>query len=77
MRIISYGHIKPKIMFCGGCGATYEYLPRDVQEFRPGIKFSKNFVKCPVCGHATWVNDMLIKHADYVIFADEEKQNND
>lgn len=70
MRIVSYGHIKPKFMACSGCGAELEYLPRDIETMRPGTPHAKNFVRCPVCGHITWVNDMLIKHDKYAVFAD-------
>ena len=73
MKIISYGHVKPKEMLCSNCGATYEYLPRDIETFRPGTRHAKNFVRCPVCGHVAFVNDMLIKHDEYLVFADEDK----
>ena len=72
MKIISYGHVKPKAMLCRCCGATYEYIPRDIENFRPGTRYAKNFVRCPVCGHATWINDMLIKHEQYTIFAEDK-----
>ena len=71
MRIISYGHVKPKTMFCSCCGAVFEYLPRDIQNFRPGTPAARNFVRCPVCGHITWVKDVLVKHDKYLTFADE------
>lgn len=76
MKILSYGHVKPKIMTCGGCGAVYEYLPRDVETFQPGTKYAKNFVKCPVCRHTTWIDVMLIKHDKYLVFKEELYRDN-
>ena len=71
MKIIAYGHVKPKAMLCNGCGAKYEYVPRDVEVWHPGTAHAKNYVRCPVCGHITWVNVMLIKHDKYTTFKEE------
>lgn len=71
MRIVSYGHVKPKEMICKDCGAKYEYLPRDVQTFKPGTSSAKNFVRCPVCGNVAFVNIMLVKHDKYTVFKEE------
>lgn len=71
MKIISYGHIKPKQMTCKCCNAVFEYLPRDIETFHPGTQHAKNFVRCPVCGNVSWVNDMLIKHEKYAVFAEK------
>ena len=73
MKIISYGHVKPKEKMCAGCGAVYEYLPKDIQNFNSGAK-DRNFVKCPVCGKVAWVDDVLIRHSDYVIFQDVDRR---
>jgi hypothetical protein len=73
MKILSYGHVKPKEKMCAGCGAVYEYLPRDVQSLGSGTTKVRNFVKCPVCGHTSLVDDVLIKHSDYVIFQDADR----
>lgn len=73
MRIISYGHIKPKMMTCGGCGAVFEYLPRDIEIFT-GTRTPKNLVCCPVCGHVTFVNDKLIQHDKYTVFAEDKNE---
>ena len=70
MKIVSYGHIKPKEISCNSCGATLEYVPRDIETFRPGTHHAKNFVRCPVCKNAIWVNVMLVKHDKYTVFAD-------
>lgn len=68
MKILSYGHVKPKQQFCGGCGATYEYVPRDIETLHAGTSHAKNFVRCPVCGHAEWITETLVKHEKYVTF---------
>lgn len=73
MKIISYGYVQPKKKSCAECGATYEYLPRDIETFRPGTRNAKNFVRCPVCGNIAFVDDMLIKHDKYLVFANEGK----
>ena len=71
MRILSYGHVKPKQVSCNCCGATLEYVPRDIETFRPGTRHAKNFVRCPVCRSVIWVNDMLVKNDKYMTFAEE------
>lgn len=71
MKIISYGHVKPKETVCSTCGAQYEYVPRDIDVWRPGTKQAKAYVRCPVCGNITWVDVMLVKHANYTTFKEE------
>lgn len=43
MRIVKYGHIKPKVVKCNYCGAILEYVPRDIQVHRYYC------LECPVC----------------------------
>ena len=45
MKIIEYGHIKPREITCNGCGAILEYTDVDLT-----LLVSKYAVKCPVCG---------------------------
>ena len=45
MRIVNYGHIKPKIVKCNHCGAILEYTKFD---FKPWADH-KYYLKCPVC----------------------------
>ena len=51
MKIIEYGHIKPKIVKCNHCGAILEYVQKDLKEtyFRPRHERILCLV-CPVCG---------------------------
>ena len=71
MKIISYGHIKPKVMRCGGCGAVFEFLPRDVKNKNTGSSKSNNYINCPVCGHTISLSVRLKWHDKYLIFAKE------
>lgn len=43
MRIVEYGHLKPKIVKCNHCGAILEYVPKDIQAHRHYC------LECPVC----------------------------
>ena len=45
MKIIEYGHIKPKIIKCNHCGAILEYVPKDFKIFRE----ERFYLTCPVC----------------------------
>ena len=45
MRVIEYGHIKPKQVKCNYCGAVLEYTDFDLSMTRIG----KYVLKCPVC----------------------------
>lgn len=45
MRIIEYGHIKPKEIKCNHCGAVLEYLPNDLENWSDYYCF----LRCPVC----------------------------
>lgn len=45
MRIIEYGHIKPKEVKCNYCGAILEYVSNDLQHWTD----YRYFLKCPVC----------------------------
>ena len=71
MRILSYGKVKPRTMICNCCDAKYEYVPRDIEVWRPGTQHSKNYVRCPACGNVNWVNVMLIKHDKYRVFKED------
>lgn len=44
MRILEYGHIKPKVIKCRYCGAVLEYVSGDIKRFR-----GDSYLKCPVC----------------------------
>lgn len=44
MRIIEYGHIKPKTIKCNHCGAILEYVPKDLIRWRNIYYFI-----CPIC----------------------------
>lgn len=43
MRIVRYGHIKPKIIKCNSCGAILEYVPKDIKAC------GTYCLECPVC----------------------------
>ena len=45
MRIIEYGHIKPKQVKCNHCGATLEYVDSDLSMTRIG----EYVLQCPIC----------------------------
>lgn len=44
MRIVEYGHIKPREVKCNHCGAILEYLNTDLHYMRDVC-----FLVCPVC----------------------------
>lgn len=44
MRIVEYGHIKPKMTKCNHCGAILEYVPNDFKWLK-GIYY----LTCPIC----------------------------
>lgn len=43
MRIVEYGHLKPKTVKCNHCGAILEYVPKDI------LPHGYYCLKCPVC----------------------------
>lgn len=45
MRVIEYGHIKPKKVKCNHCGAILEYTRYDFKAWSP----YKIYLECPVC----------------------------
>ena len=44
MRVIEYGHIKPKQIKCNNCGCILEYVPKDLKTYSKGY-----YVLCPIC----------------------------
>ena len=48
MRIIKYGHIKPKEVKCNHCGAILEYVRSDLEHWSP-YTFYSFYLRCPVC----------------------------
>lgn len=44
MKVIKYGHIKPRTAFCRGCGAELEFTVADAHFFRKVLG-----TNCPVC----------------------------
>lgn len=55
MRIVEYGHIKPKNVKCNHCGAVLEYVPKDFKCWRDII-----YLQCPVCkGNITTDNNNI------------------
>lgn len=52
MKIIEYGHIKPKEVKCKYCGAILEYVPTDVNVFE-----DLYILVCPVCNCAIVMDD--------------------
>ena len=44
MRVIEYGHIKPKQIKCNHCGCMLEYVPKDLKTYNKGY-----YISCPVC----------------------------
>lgn len=77
MEIVSYGHIKPKEIFCTNCGATLRYVPRDIQTFKPGTESARNYIRCPICGSPIFVHDTFAKNDKYITFADIDREEND
>ena len=58
MRIVEYGHIKPRQVRCKRCGALLEYTDRDL------ISIIKRYIlRCPVCGNGI-VRDALGNELD-------------
>ena len=45
MRVIEYGHIKPKQIKCNHCGSILEYVNEDLKMNRIGLYQ----LQCPVC----------------------------
>ena len=45
MRIVEYGHIKPKEVKCNHCGAILEYVPNDLEPWT----FWTYYLRCPIC----------------------------
>lgn len=52
MRIVEYGHIKPKEVKCNHCGAILEYVPNDLMIVRDTY-----LLVCPVCESPIIRND--------------------
>lgn len=46
MRILEYGHIKPKEVKCNHCGTVLEYIPNDLLIHRINDRY---YIVCPVC----------------------------
>lgn len=44
MRVIRFGHIRPKRIHCFGCGAELEYYAADVKRFN-----GQAYITCPLC----------------------------
>ena len=63
MKVVEYGHIKPKYVFCHGCGAILEFTPADQhisnRSLQKGIQNDgKDYIiQCPVCTRATYDSD--------------------
>ena len=45
MRIVEYGHIKPKEVKCNHCGAILEYIPDDLKHWTGDW----HYLICPIC----------------------------
>ena len=45
MRVVEYGHIKPKEVKCNHCGAILEYVPNDLRRWADYVYY----LLCPVC----------------------------
>ena len=56
MKVILYGHIKPKSLKCVGCGALLEYVPKDVKN-RSNLIDDFQYIRCPVCGKTLYVGE--------------------
>ena len=56
MRVIEYGHIKPKEVKCNHCGAILEYVDND-------LKYCSGtyYLVCPVCRRSISTDDNGIK----------------
>lgn len=46
MRIVEYGHIKPRVVKCNHCGAILEYVPKDIKSIASMLHY---FLECPIC----------------------------
>lgn len=44
MRVLEYGHIKPKEVKCNHCGAILEYVGSDLKYSSDGY-----YLTCPIC----------------------------
>ena len=44
MRVIRFGHVRPKRIHCFGCGAELEYYAVDVKRFN-----GQAYITCPLC----------------------------
>ena len=47
MKILEYGHIKPREVKCNHCGAVLEYTDLDLEYLSHRDEYA---VQCPVCG---------------------------
>lgn len=45
MKVVEYGHIKPKEVKCNHCGSVLEYMPNDLIHWTNGWYY----MVCPVC----------------------------
>ena len=60
MRIVEYGHIKPKYAFCRGCGAILEFTAAESSLSKLTLqKGHQNngkdcFVRCPACSRVIY-----------------------
>ena len=45
MKVVEYGHIKPKEVKCNHCGAILEYIPNDLKHWTDDWYY----IVCPVC----------------------------
>ena len=45
MKVVEYGHIKPKEVKCNHCGSVLEYMPNDLIYWTNGWYY----MVCPVC----------------------------
>lgn len=62
MKIVEYGHIKPKIVKCNHCGAVLEYVPKDLK-LKSGLLC---YLECPVCKTNIYTDN----DGDYFIVSD-------
>lgn len=60
MRVVEYGHIKPRYAFCNGCGAILEFNKTDMKMSNmhlakgPQHNGKDYCVNCPICGRAIY-----------------------